>query len=133
MQISYPAFFIEDEGGYTIVFPDLPGCFAAADSMTSAFVVAQQVLEAHLKAIKKAGKKRPTPSEVLSVVPEAEYADFVIHRQLIPVNVESKTVRTNLTIEESLLEVIDLVAPNRSVFFAEAARNELMRRQKLHH
>lgn len=130
MQVSYPAFVIEEDGKYTVVFPDLPGCLTFADSTSEAFIAGQSALNAHLSAMRKKGVTAPSPSELLAVKPDEEDAPKLKATLLIPATQPGKTVRTNITIEEGLLVLVDVVAQNRSVFFAEAAWNELSRRRQ---
>jgi predicted RNase H-like HicB family nuclease len=129
MQTSYPAFLIGEDGRYTVVFPDLPGCLTYADSPSDAFIAAQGALNAHLLAMKKSDMIVPLPSDLLSVRPDDEDAPKVVSTLLIPATIPGKTVRTNITIDEGLLVLVDGIASNRSAFFAEAAWNELSRRR----
>jgi hypothetical protein len=48
---------------------------------------------------------------------------------LIPARLPSKALRINITMDEGLIERIDAVSTNRSAFLADAARNELDRRE----
>lgn len=128
MRYNYPAFIIEDGDKYTVTFPDIPGCFTFADNTSEAFVSAQEALENHLSALKDEGMRIPQPSDLLDVSPDDEH-DKIVARILVPVAIDGPTVRTNITIDQNLLDLIDNVTPNRSRFFAEAARHELARRR----
>jgi hypothetical protein len=57
---------------------------------------------------------------------EPEYA---VALMLIPARLPSKALRINITMDEGLIERIDAVSTNRSTFLADAARNELDRRE----
>jgi predicted RNase H-like HicB family nuclease len=127
MRYNYPAFIIKDDGKYTVTFPDVPGCLTFADSTSEAFVSAQEALETHLSAMKDEGMVIPQPSDLLNVNPDED--DDVVERILVPVAMDGPTVRTNITIDQNLLDLIDNITPNRSLFFAEAARHELVRRR----
>jgi predicted RNase H-like HicB family nuclease len=127
MRYNYPAFIIKDDGKYRVTFPDVPGCLTFADSTSEAFVSAQEALENHLSAMKDEGMVIPQPSDLLNVNPDED--DDVVARILVPVAMDGPTVRTNITIDQNLLDLIDNITPNRSLFFAEAARHELARRR----
>ncbi|MBI5164132.1 MAG: type II toxin-antitoxin system HicB family antitoxin [Magnetospirillum sp.] len=129
MKYNYPAFMFRDDGKITVVFPDLPGCLTFCDNVADAFLAAQEAVEGHLAAMADEGMKIPEPSDLLAVEPEADDAPALVAKVLVPVTLPGRTVRTNITIEEGLLDLIDAVAANRSQFLAEAARNELARRR----
>jgi len=76
------------------------------------------------------GMRLPDPTPLAEARPDDEDADAVVTRVLVPAMVPGRTVRTNISVDEGLLLAIDAHAPNRSAFFAEAARNELSRRQR---
>lgn len=128
MMQNYPAFLIKSSKQFMVTFPDLEGCLAFAPSAELAFSAAQEVLSAHLSAMIAEKIDVPEPSDLMAVQPDSSLADKVATKMLIPVNVSGRTVRTNITIEEGLLSLIDKVTTNRSVFFAEAAQHELERR-----
>lgn len=50
MFVSYPAVFLKDveSEGYTILFPDLPGCISCGDDVKDALYMANDVLGAYL-------------------------------------------------------------------------------------
>ncbi|MSS77365.1 type II toxin-antitoxin system HicB family antitoxin [Anaerococcus sp. AGMB00486] len=50
MFISYPAVFLKDKesNGYTILFPDLPGCISCGDDIKDALYMANDVLGGYL-------------------------------------------------------------------------------------
>lgn len=60
---SYPAVFTpEPEGGYSINFPDLEGCFTQGDDMTEALMMAEDVLALVLYGYETDGREIPVPS-----------------------------------------------------------------------
>ena len=42
--------FPEDQGGYTVVFPALPGCVTCGDSVEEALSMAQEAIELYLES-----------------------------------------------------------------------------------
>ena len=129
MNRNYPAFILKDEDSFTVSFPDLPGCLTFGTSIEDAFDHAREALEGHLAAMLDENMPLPEPTPLETAEPDDEDADAVVAKVLIPVLLPGKTVRTNISIDESLLLSIDLVAQNRSAFFTEAARNELARKR----
>ena len=52
MKMVYPAIFEEcEEGGYTVSFPDLGGCFTEGDDITEALEMAEDAAKFHWSAI----------------------------------------------------------------------------------
>ncbi len=129
MNKNYPAFIFKDEESFTVSFPDLPGCLTFGASIEEAFDHAREALEGHLAAMLDEHMAIPEPTPLETAEPDPEDADAVAAKVLVPVLLPRKTVRTNISIDESLLLSIDLVAQNRSAFFVEAARNELARKR----
>ena len=44
MRYTYPAIFTPEEGGYSVIFPDLEGCYTSGDDMADAIYMAEDVL-----------------------------------------------------------------------------------------
>lgn len=131
MNRTYPAFMLRDGSDYTVSFPDLPGCLTFGSSIEEAFDNAREALEGHLAAMVDAGMPLPDPTPLEDARPGDDDTAAVVARVLVPVAMPGRTVRTNISVDEGLLLAIDAQAPNRSAFFAEAARNELSRRRKV--
>jgi len=129
MNANYPAFVLRDDDAFTVVFPDVPGCLTFGATMNEAFDNAREVLESHLAAMADEAMPLPSATPMEEAQPDEDDAISVVARILVPALLPGKTVRTNITVDESLLQAIDAVVPNRSAFFAEAARNELARRR----
>jgi len=55
----------EDEGGYTVTVPALPGCVTEGDTEEESLVNAKEAITSYLKALKKLG--RPIPAGDLPV------------------------------------------------------------------
>ena len=59
----YPAIFTpEENGGYSVSFPDLDGCYTCGDNLSDALIMAEDVLAFYLYDEEKAERKIPTPS-----------------------------------------------------------------------
>lgn len=129
MQIMYPAVFINQDNNVTVVFPDLPGCTASAKSLERAFINAQNAAYAHIVSLRSQLMPVPSPSSLTTACEQFIGKMPHFHGMLVPISLPTLTVRTNITMDEGLLHMIDRVTTNRSQFLAEAAVRELERRR----
>ena len=65
----YPAVFSPEESGYSVLFPDLDGCYTCGDNLQDAIMMAEDVLAFYLYDEEKAGNTipEPTPAERIEV------------------------------------------------------------------
>ena len=64
MRYCYPALFeMEEDGKYSVEFPDLEGCYTSGDNLADAIYMAQDVLAFTLYTYEKEKKDIPKPSE----------------------------------------------------------------------
>jgi len=114
-------------------FPDMPGCFPAADEFDDLPRVAAEVLRQHVEALESNGRVVPDPRPVSEAMSDRE-----VHKSLkvgattmlVPLLADpGRTVRVNVTVERGLLEQIDEAAESRgltrSAFLAQAAREKI--------
>lgn len=127
----YIALVHKDEGSaYGVQFPDVPGCFSAADEMGDLVPNAIEALNLH-------GTDEPLPKprtiEQLrsdqDVATELADGAFLVAIPLI--ENDARVVRANITVELGVLKAIDATAKarklTRSAFLAQAARHEIER------
>lgn len=116
----------EDDSAYGISFPDLPGCFSAADVDQDVYLQAQSALA--LFAQEESPLPAARPIGVLLADPEigadiAEGAFFIG----VPLIVAERKVRCNVLLEPSLVQEIDVIARaaavSRSEYVAHAVRS----------
>lgn len=111
--------------GYSVFFPDVPGCVSAGSTLFEAFSNGEEALAAHLQLLSEAGEELPPASENPDIDEDIDIATYF----LAHVDLPGKAVRLNITMDEGLVASIDRVAKNRSAFLAEAAREALARRR----
>ena len=76
----YPALFHynEDDGSYTITFPDLPGCISEGKDLKNALVMASDVLKQHIDVLKELKREIPPASSVGDIsCDENEFVNLV--------------------------------------------------------
>src|SRR3954453_8927145 len=85
LQLDYTANFIADEdGGYTAVFPDLPGCLTQGETLAEVAAMAEEARALWIEVEDDLGREIPPPS-----YPDDEYSGQFrlrlaksLHRQL---------------------------------------------------
>ena len=128
----YPIIIEPGENGtYGVIFPDFPGCVSAGGDVQEASLNAIEALIAHVEGMIEDEEVLPEPSAVNARVP-AWLSDVDLGRSIraiVPLDIDSRVVRVNVSIEEGLLARVDRVAQarglTRSSFLAEGARKLL--------
>ena len=121
----------DDKDGYSVVFPDLPGCFSAGDDYDDAYRMAHEALAFHLEGLAEEGMPIPEPRAFEKIKAEwedwkeweKEYPFLVVPIAVLPAG--EKSVRVNIMLPEGTLHRIDAVSKNRSAFLATAAERLL--------
>lgn len=116
----------EDDSAWGVQFPDLPGCFSAADELDNVLANASEAVSLYLE-----GETAPRPSSI-EAIRELAADDLANGAFLLAVPYVSsynRPQRINISIDQGMLDAIDMAAASRkltrSAFLAEAARNEI--------
>ena len=116
----------DEDSAFGVTFPDLPGCFSAADRVEDVLPNASEALQLWFE------DQAEVEPRGISEITEACSADLAEGAFLIAVplvTTAGKQVRVNLSLDRGTLEAIDAAAAarklTRSAFLAEAARNEI--------
>lgn len=62
MQYVYPAILTSEEHGYSVAFPDLPGCYTCGDDLSDALQMAEDALSGYLARAEEMRRAIPSPS-----------------------------------------------------------------------
>jgi predicted RNase H-like HicB family nuclease len=65
----------EDTGGWTVLFPDLPGCATHGATVQEAQARAAEVLDLHLAALNEDKKAIPVPRNLQAVQTDAAWTE----------------------------------------------------------
>ena len=117
----------EADSAFGVHFPDLPGCFSAADTIDDIIPNASEALALWFED----AETEVPPSSIEAI--RAQAADDLAEGAflvMIPfVGRSAKPVRVNVSIDQATLDAIDSAAATRrltrSAFLAQAARNEI--------
>lgn len=123
----YPAIVERAGDGFSVFFPDLPGCTSAGSTIQQAVLNAEEALAGHLLVSAQYGDDVCDPTSLDQLEVDADIEEAA--RILVRVERPGKSVRLNITLDEGLVAAIDRVAKNRSGFLAEAACHELAARR----
>lgn len=121
------------DSAYGIWFPDVPGCFPAADDLDSLPRIAAELLRQHVEALESNGRTVPSPRPLEELMADTDLRRAIRQgatTMLVPLLADpGRTVRVNVTVERGLLEQIDEAAEarglTRSAFLAQAAREKI--------
>ena len=119
---TYPAVFVkEEEGGYSIYFPDIEGCYTQAENIAEGIENAADALCMMLYELEKQGKPIPVSSNIKSITTSDEdFATLVAcDTQFYKNYFEGKSVKINATIPLWLKEA----GEKRNVNFSQILQN----------
>jgi len=127
---AYPAIFTKEENGqYSVNFPDLEGCYTCGDDLGEALEMAQDALALTLYDYESEKKTIPGPSDPASFkVNENEFvnyvsADTLVYRKMY----NNRAVKKTLTIPEWMNEA----ATEAGINFSQALQEVLMQKLNL--
>lgn len=125
MVFMYPAIFEfdQEEGGYCVSWPDLPGCFTQGDTSQEAMLRAQEAMSLYLQPEDNIDPDYPTPSDLEKIEPPQEgFVSYVIAD--VDLTKTSKYVRKNVTVPEWL----NKRAVTQGVNFSQVLQEALVRK-----
>ncbi len=118
-----------DAPGYSVFFPDLPGCTSAGESVDEAARNAQEALNLHLSGMIDDGEAIPTPTPIDAIAVDPEVRETA--RVLIPADISGRTVRLNISLDEGIVALADRKAAvrgfTRSGYIAALIRDDATR------
>ena len=124
-KLIYPAIFHKEEvGGYSVTFPDLPGCNTEGNDLAEALYMAQDALGLYLYSLKQ--DKMPLPQ---SMQPEALILDKDSFVTLVEWDEEAYLRRTsNKAIKKTLTipEWMNTLAEERNINFSKTLQEALL-------
>ncbi|MFZ3101963.1 MAG: type II toxin-antitoxin system HicB family antitoxin [Desulfitobacteriaceae bacterium] len=130
MKLIYPACFYPcEEGGYTVVFPDLPGCVTEGDTLADAMEMAVDASSGWLLTSVEENNQLPKASNIKNVIPDEYENGFV---SLIGVDLEeysqkhgNKAIKKTLTIPAWLNTIAEVNNVNFSQVLQNALKDQL--------
>jgi predicted RNase H-like HicB family nuclease len=127
--VVYPAIAERTQTGFSLFFPDLPGCTTSGRTVSELALNAEIALTDHLLLTAQHGETVAPPSELGAIEADPEVVEAA--RLLVRGERPGKAVRLNIPLDDGRVAAIDSVASNRSGFLADAARMALAARKEL--
>ncbi len=124
---TYPAIFTaEKDGGYSVDFPDIPGCYTCGDTLADAIYMAEDVLAFMLYGYEQERRVIPMPSKPSDLaVKKNEFVNYVACDTLVyRKRHNNRAVKKTLTIPEWLNER----AVEMGLNFSQVLQEALMQR-----
>jgi predicted RNase H-like HicB family nuclease len=116
-----------EDSAYGVHFPDLPGCFSAADEIEDVIPNATEALALWFED--EDADVEPRPVEVVRTLAAEDLAEGAFLVMVPWIGRSAGPQRVNISMDRSMLAAIDSAASlrklTRSAFLAEAARNEI--------
>ena len=125
-KLTYLAVFEPSGEGYSVYFPDLPGCISYGASFEEARHGAVEALGLHLYGLEKAGEDIPEPTARPNIDPETadEYlvSPISAYPDIVRNEMDNRAARINLTVPTWLKEM----AENKRVNYSQVMTAALM-------
>lgn len=124
-QVTYQGVFEPTDGnGFSVYFPDLPGCTSYGETLNEAQRNAQDALGLHLYGMEQDGDPIPAPSVTPEVYPETATGYLVcpvtVFPSLVRDELDNRRVKTNVTIPAWVRELAQERGLNCSKLLEEA-------------
>jgi Uncharacterized conserved protein len=135
MKTYYIAGFVpEEDGKYSVYFPDIPGCQTWGENLAHATENAADALRTMLEAMTRDNDAIPQPSSLANVRHEVQairrqdelpYSDDTVYQLVSAPSLDQTPVRINISLPRAVLDEIDQRAKDlgftRSGYLAHAA------------
>ncbi|GAN98112.1 DNA-binding helix-turn-helix protein CopG [Komagataeibacter europaeus NBRC 3261] len=104
--MRYPVVIEHGDGttAFGVVFPDLPGCFSAGDTLEEALDSAEEAAAGWIDAMLDAGEAIPSPSSVDGIRKAPDYAGWIVgFVTLDPAILDDRVDRANISLPRRVL------------------------------
>jgi predicted RNase H-like HicB family nuclease len=126
MKFYYAVVHKDSNSAFGVHFPDLPGCFSAADRQEDVLPNACEALELWFEDAKEV---EPHSVDHIREIAAQDLAQGAFLMAVPHFSTAGKIARVNVSMDRGMLDAIDSAAAlrklTRSAFLAEAARNEI--------
>ena len=124
----YPAIFTSGiKRGYTVNFPDLPGCITEGDDMVEALHMAKEALELHLYGMEEDEDSFPEPTapENIKISGKSFISLIEVWMPVVRNEMENRAIKKTLTIPKWLNDIAEKNKVNFSQVLQTALKEYL--------
>lgn len=128
MKLVYPAIFEKSDDGYTVEFPDLPGCVTQGRTLEEAMAMATDAASGWVLVAMEDGDAIPTPSKQANISGRGDnvFCNFVLlDMDKYAKQYGEKSVKKNCTIPSWLNYEAERAGVNFSAVLQNALKAEL--------
>jgi len=106
----------DDNTAWSVVVPDLPGCYSAGDSLDEAVDAVQEAAAAWIDVALDEGKIIPKPSSVEGAIGSGDYGGWIVgYVDVDPSLLDDTIERVNITLPMRVLKRIDSKAKEKGL------------------
>lgn len=117
-KVTYLAILEPTESGYSVYFPDLPGCISCGNSVDDTIQNAEEALGLHIYGMEKDHVALPIPSKEPKVYPETAsgymVAPITVFPSLVREEMDNRNLKTTVTVPAWLKELAEEAGVNYS-------------------
>lgn len=123
----YPALIKKEDKGYSVKFPDIPGCYTCGDDLPDAIAMAEDALALVMYEKETEKESLPKQTEIKSIVCDKDeivtlvYCDTLVYRKMY----DKTAVKKTLTIPNWLNTMAEEANINFSQLLQEALKSKL--------
>ncbi len=124
----FPAVFsLESSGDYSVIFPDIEGCYTQGDNLQDAYEMAEDVLALRLYDLEEANNTIPTPSNPNDIPIESGAFVVLVGTDTIEYRkfYDNKAVKKTLTVPQWLNTMAERENLNFSQILQDALKKHL--------
>ena len=116
----------DENTAWSVVVPDLPGCFSAGDTLDEAMTEVEEAAAAWIDSALDAGRAIPRPSSAQAVLEKGDFAGWMVaYINVDPSLLDDTIERVNITLPRRVLMRLDANAKaageSRSAYIAHLA------------
>lgn len=129
MKLVYPACFcIEEDGGYSVEFPDLPGCITQGDTLEEAMEMAEDASLGWLLTSLEDGQDLPAPSKIEEI--QIESKNGFINLLLLDLGNYSEKYNKNKSVKKTLTIPywLNEIAERKNINFSQTLQDALLKK-----
>ena len=129
VKLAYPACFYEEKVGYSVVFPDLPGCITQGETLEEAMEMAEEAACGWLLLSLERGEELPKSSKINEVKINNKDGKSFVNYVLLDIGSfsekysEKKYIKKTLTLPYWLNEI----AEKKGINFSKTLQDALLR------